>query len=571
MRNATALPVSLLLATVAFAQSQAPVVINEFAYDDTQANDVREFVELYNRTSQPVDVSGWILECVNGTTRTVHGTYTIPANTVLAPGAFWVMGTAIVPNVNQVLGTTNLFYNEVSALTLYTPARTVVDTLYYESNKLVVGGQWTPWAPNLVEGQGVWGNNQSVDAYPTSCQRLLDGFDTNDNGRDFRLIALTPGTTNNVTAPMQYVNLFDQLAPDSPVAGFSGSFRPPYAVNPTLVTTWNPKAVAASPQGGNAMVVWDIAGGGNSVMFDSAPALDGVFEAYVYFDATLKTGNDHNETWSIGFQGTTCTFFNTPDPSRAFGFAANGNTGVSLTYQISQTSSTLYLIDHNNGGIDWTVLGSLLIQPNVNDGWRRLRLEVKGDRVNAFLGGTFSCGDGAWLGGRLKQPGIGGFYIGFRENVVSLGDHPFLCDQMTLRLGQAEIGTIGQAVATTVGTPTLDFNGLPTIGFSGFQAQLSGLVPARTTLLLLGTSQLVPPLDLSLLGGQQGSFLHLLPVITASLPTDAQGRTTLTLPIPCNPTWAGVSLYWQNFDFDPALAVPLKLGNSVALKTTFGS
>ena len=57
---------SLVLATAAFAPqgpgpSLAPVVINEFAYDDAGVDD-KEFVELWNRTNAPVDISGWVLQ-----------------------------------------------------------------------------------------------------------------------------------------------------------------------------------------------------------------------------------------------------------------------------------------------------------------------------------------------------------------------------------------------------------------------------------------------------------------------------------------------------------------------------
>jgi hypothetical protein len=553
----------LLLACLAVPQGPAPVVINELVSDDTTADD-REFVELYNRSTQAVDISGWTVRAESNVA--VIGTYVVPPSTVLPAGGFWVMGTASVPNVNQVIGTTGLFHDELGAATLRDVQGNIVDTVAYEVNKNL--GAVPPLNPSLIEGAGVWGNFRSEDPVPTSLSRMLDGFDTNNNGRDFWLMALTPGTTNNQAPRVPYGNVFDAGTVDTEVLEFVGSFRRPYHVDPTQRSIWNPNAVPASPQGGLAMAVWDIAGGGNSTALVAAPVRDAVFEAYVYFDAALKPSGE-NETWSIGLQGTTCTFFNTPDPGRTLGFTANGNTGVSLTYQVTSSAATLFLVDHNDGGADWTVLGSVTVQQGVNDGWRRLRLEVSGDRAEAFFGGTPGRGDGARMGGRIATPGIGSLYVGFREAVASLGDHPVRIDALTVRLGAAALETIGTAVATTAGTPQLDARGLPTIGWAGFGLDLQGLVPSSTTFLALGATRLGTPIDLALFGGQAGSFLYVSPDLVVGVPTDAQGKAALNLPIPYDPTLVGRSLFWQDLDPDPALVVPLKLGNSAALRTEF--
>ena len=57
LRLAALSAASLSLSAVASAQ----VVINEFSYDDSGADD-REFVELYNAGANPVDISGWRLD-----------------------------------------------------------------------------------------------------------------------------------------------------------------------------------------------------------------------------------------------------------------------------------------------------------------------------------------------------------------------------------------------------------------------------------------------------------------------------------------------------------------------------
>ena len=78
-----------MLATLLFCllQGSSTVVINEFQYDDSGTDD-REFVELYNRSASPVNISGWKLE-----SRDQLGpnpSYTIPANTIMLPGSFYV-------------------------------------------------------------------------------------------------------------------------------------------------------------------------------------------------------------------------------------------------------------------------------------------------------------------------------------------------------------------------------------------------------------------------------------------------------------------------------------------------
>ena len=61
----------------------AGVVINEIMYHPASLSDEDEFIELYNSTTQTVDLSGWKLR------KGVD--YTFPAGTLLAPGAFAVV------------------------------------------------------------------------------------------------------------------------------------------------------------------------------------------------------------------------------------------------------------------------------------------------------------------------------------------------------------------------------------------------------------------------------------------------------------------------------------------------
>ena len=82
---------ALLLASAFAPQgpgpSTAPVVINEFCYDDSSTDD-KEFLELYNRTNAPIDISGWSIVGSDPSGANGPGVV-IPASTILAPGGYW--------------------------------------------------------------------------------------------------------------------------------------------------------------------------------------------------------------------------------------------------------------------------------------------------------------------------------------------------------------------------------------------------------------------------------------------------------------------------------------------------
>jgi len=140
----------------------APVVINEFSYDDSGTDD-REFVELYNSTKAAIDISGWKVDSADSSGP--NKAYTVKPNTKLAAGAFYVMGSAKVPNVNQVVGTTNLWENSDESLTLRDSKGKSIDTLVYEGNKTPATATWNK---GLFEKVPVWGNFASIDGHETS-------------------------------------------------------------------------------------------------------------------------------------------------------------------------------------------------------------------------------------------------------------------------------------------------------------------------------------------------------------------------------------------------------------------
>ena len=113
-------------------------------------------------------------------------------------------------------------------------------------------------------GPGIWGNHVHADDPATSQSRWLDGLDTNNNGRDFGIQIATPGFTNNQSDLMPYSEDADTTLAGDPVDDWVFSYMPLRAVDPTVAGPLNPSAIAALPDGGNAMIAWDEAGGGNA-------------------------------------------------------------------------------------------------------------------------------------------------------------------------------------------------------------------------------------------------------------------------------------------------------------------
>ncbi len=547
------------------------IVINEFSYDDASTDDV-EFVEIVNRSTAPVDISGWRLEAIDATT--TNPAYTVPAATVLAAGDFYVFGSSLLNTnftglIDQVVGTINLWENDNETLTIKDGFGLVQDSLVYEANK----GIPVVMAP-FVEGEGAWGNYENTETgTPTSVARLRDGFDTDDN-RDFHVARWTPGTSNAQGSPKPYCDDFETFAVEATHPRFAGSFVGPRVIDPTAVSVSNPNAIAASPIGGKALITWDPTGGGNGcLLVSTVHGPDILLEMWMYIDTTLEATATEREQWSVGIQGTTCGFHNFGDPSGslAAGFNTNGNTGIAWMYEVTSTSAIAYLIDHNNGAWPTTATSAPTVLGSVNltgqpAGWRRLRVQIAGSAVNGWLGGDFgSTATGTQISGTAAAPyaGPAGVYIGYRELVVtnSTTRPPTIDGFFVGHPANAE--AFGISAPTTSGLPQLCANSPAELGNAAHAIELRNVTaPGLPAALFLDFFALPVPFDLSTIGAQPNAFLYVPPGVSLTFGTSGTGLDSLAAPIPFDPLILGVDLFWQGVVIDPSLAFSLPVATS---------
>jgi hypothetical protein len=420
------------------------VVINEVVKEQRTAGsgafdpDTREFVELYNSGVTAVDISGWTLGTYDLVTGTPEFTDTMPGGSMIGPGDFFVVGAAGVPNVDFVPFTGEIYTdNTPRVLELRDLSSAMVDAVAYEVFRTGATGLSMATADQLAQiGSGFQGQLISMNAnapnVPESWSRYRDGVDTNSNGRDFGILPLTPGASNNLPLNASHtVPDVDGLAVGTALTDYHASFVLPRVIDPTVATPGlNPRAIPASPQGGKAIVAWDNTGGGNTVY---SKELVNSFDLYAYFDTTplgvsAETNDEEWESVMYGI-GSSDAFFGTPDPTGDIftpgTITQNGSTGIGWLFQQYEGGplggpdiTKLILVDFGDGGNslpdagEWTVIDEIDMSA-VSSGWYRLGLDydpTTGDVVATFDDQTFMFTTATNL--------LGTFFVGYREGIT---------------------------------------------------------------------------------------------------------------------------------------------------------
>ena len=170
----------------ALTPKAAALIVNEIDYDQPGSSDSAEFIEILNPGTDAVDLSAYRFELVDGADDEPYRSY--DGSGQLAGGGFLVIadkkviadlpgGTLSIPLTGS--GVTN---GPDGVRIVATADGRVVDAVHYEGS-----------VPGAGEGSPAPADSASAS---TSIGRCPSGFDSNDNGLDFRTMTPTPGAAN---------------------------------------------------------------------------------------------------------------------------------------------------------------------------------------------------------------------------------------------------------------------------------------------------------------------------------------------------------------------------------------
>jgi hypothetical protein len=443
----------MMIGTTSSALAQLPlIVINEIVDDIRTAGsggapDDREFIELYNAGTTAVNIGNWTLNYWKlGGAAPATGSYapindTIPAGTMLAAGDYYVVGHSSVPGVDLGINSLDLFPDDNVVFELRNgPQETgvLVDAVGSETFRFQeLANAKADQLPQI--GQGWWGQMISTNAADPpnkrmSLARYQDGRDNNDNGRDFGVLPLTPGASNNLPTVAAYtVPDAGPLALGTEITSDFTSFVFSRVIDPTVPDSLNPKNIGFSPTGGKALIAYDETGGGNAIysrQLVNSFRLSAYIETGALNSATAADATDSEA--SIYGIGTTDPFFASPDAGGLLGFtsSANGSTGLGWVIQrvekfntttgtVDPTQTILQLVDMHGGGEGalgatdevWDVIQTITLT-GAASGWHTLGIEY-----DPLTGAVEAEYDGQTFTFNSDTGSKGTFYIGYREDL----------------------------------------------------------------------------------------------------------------------------------------------------------
>jgi len=375
--------------------------INELQWDDYSGDD-KEFIEIYGPAG--FDLTGWTIDGITGSTGAVYDTANL-SGTIPSDGFYVVSPFADCPNLD-LQDMTSIQNGEPDALVLKDAEGYVVDAFGYEFYSAGAGAL-PAWS---YEGDGMFGrvSNSGWDSNYWAVSRATDGYDTDNNDRDFVILPATPGVTNADPKGLlpTYQNNFNDAADTNYGDEWWGCFVDMTAKAPG----GSGLPAASSPEGGNFGVAADTSGGGNMVCFMDKATTDVSIDCYVYLRDDLPTSADDIEEWKIALRGKVDAY--------AYNTNYNGATGLMWKFVCDDEASTLSLVERL-GGVD-TVHTEIPIYGSSYTGWQRLRLDCLGSTVMGVLGGNIgeTAGDVKYIGAISNGFTVGGIGMGYREYLV---------------------------------------------------------------------------------------------------------------------------------------------------------
>ncbi len=179
---------------VNFSALEGNVVINEIMYDDTGSIDI-EWVELYNVTTSPINISDWIITDAGQYPVSSEGAMRIPTSTVIGGNQYLVVGKEDLPGITGEVIATPYFgggpglSNSGDNVALYSDDST---------GALIDGSQTSPYPDLAAAGNSI---EKCVEAdpwdpIPSAWHVSTNVFTTTDRYRN-----CTPGATNSICIP----------------------------------------------------------------------------------------------------------------------------------------------------------------------------------------------------------------------------------------------------------------------------------------------------------------------------------------------------------------------------------
>jgi len=173
-------------------EGSASIVINEFLANPSSTDSGHEWVELFNKGSESVDISEWVLE---GGTSSYSEIVRIPIGTVIEPGRYYLIGDEYVtgdwgaPLDLEVTMTLSNASSNTDSIRILDCNDVVVDTVVYGNSQNSTdpwvddfGNVPTSFAPKPVSGK--------------SNARIPNGYDSNNSGLDFVATNPSPKSQN---------------------------------------------------------------------------------------------------------------------------------------------------------------------------------------------------------------------------------------------------------------------------------------------------------------------------------------------------------------------------------------
>ncbi|MCA8943708.1 MAG: lamin tail domain-containing protein [Planctomycetes bacterium] len=586
--------IALVLALAPQGGGDCRVVINEFLYDH-RSTDADEFIELYNAGSSAVDIGDWVIDGEDdGFPTSTNNDFVIPTGTILAAGDYFLIANPNAtnaaltsPDYAPTIASGELLENSgfnnsgtIDSIILRNAVGDVVDAVSYEAFRLqspFVTPAYTP-DPSQIEGPGIIGDNWNPrhPAVLHSWSRKRDGYDTDDNGRDFHLRIMTPGASNDPVFNVNQSLYFSDAETIGLVHGdalpkWSGTFTDPEVFDYASAGIVTPSPVDGTTTGATILRFGDAAAGsgiGNNTWLETVSSAAVVVECYVYFETAL-TNAGSGEYWHLGFGGTAGTYFNLPSPVWTGSFNDSADvTGAGLTFVVDDTAATLSLVDYANGS-GATVLASM----SAPSGWQRVRLEASESTIEVRIGGTPFQMDGTVMSGALAGGATyGGVMVGHRrQGDIGRAASPFYADSMFINGYCESFGHPTQNASG--GTPRIALSGVPYTGNANLELHASGLIPNAAYFQLVGFNP-GGGIDVSLaLPGAVPPCLTLWVAnnfIGSTINADQNGEGVRALFTPA-PGQFGIKLWAQVMQVDFGLPFPIPLSASDALEIEIGS